>query len=86
MSAYSNKSRYQLPPQTDTSDFLDQISQKKCVSVENDKIERQLLHLHIQINLVTKFQLKPAILSFRPNLPKRVFFKKKTENVNTTII
>ena len=46
---------------------------KKLFQVENKKSERRHGILHILISLDAKFQLKLIILSFGPNLPKKVF-------------
>ena len=52
--------------------------------VKNRKIEHRHFILHIQISLVTKFQLKLTILIFLTVFVQKGFLWSKTEKVHTT--
>ena len=54
---------------------------KKLFPVKNRESEHRHGFLHIWISLCTKFQLKPIILCFWTNLPKKRYFQLKTEQV-----
>ena len=70
--------------ESDNFDFLDQTCPKRLFPLQNRKKWYHHWILYIRISLGTKFQLKLTILIFWTKLAQKVYFRFKTEKVNTT--
>ena len=66
--------------------FLEQISKKSILLVENTKNDYHYWSLHIQISQNTNFRLKLTIVIFWTKAPKKCsYFQSKTDKIDTVI-
>ena len=79
---YSNWSRFQVLPSTNSFDILKQFSQRRILPNKNRKNDHHHWILHIRISLGIKFYYEQPILQFGINFVQNKCLWSKPENAN----